>query len=185
MKNPRLTEENMNALLIALALQGGATAPAPSDKFPTAPILSGTEWLNTKDAEVAAKYKGRITLVHFWAFACGNCKNNLPAIQRLTEKFAKQGVVTIGIHTPEIEIEKKVENVQKAIDKHKITYPVLVDGDYKMWKAFGTQWWPTLYIIDQNGKARWYAAGELNYGERKGEVEAEKVIESLLKRKGA
>jgi len=185
MKTARLTVLVMNALLIALALQSGASAQASPSKFPTAPELSGTEWLNTKDAETVAKYKGRITLVHFWAFACGNCKNNLPAIQRLTEKFAKQGLVTVGIHTPEIEIEKKVENVQKAIEKHKITYPVLIDGEYKMWKAFGTQWWPTLYIIDQNGKARWYAAGELNYGERKGESEAEKVIESLLKLKGA
>ncbi len=185
MKPGRLTHIHMNALLIALVLQGGSAAPAASSKFPTAPALAGTEWLNTKEAETAAKYQGRVTLVHFWAFACGNCKNNLPAIQRLTEKFAKQGLVTIGIHTPEIESEKKVENVQKAIEKHKITYPVLVDGEYKMWNAFGTKWWPTLYIIDQNGKARWYAAGELNFGERKGEAEAEKVIESLLKRKGA
>lgn len=148
----------------------------------TAPEFIGSEWLNTEKPITMASRKGKVTVVHFWTFACINCKHNLPAIQHIYEKFKDRGVEVISIHTPELAEEKDVANVKKAVEKYGIKYPVLIDGKYENWKAWKTEYWPTLYIIDQQNKVRGYWAGELNYNGQGGEEKAIAYIEQLLKR---
>jgi thiol-disulfide isomerase/thioredoxin len=147
------------------------------------PEFIGSEWFNAEKPITMASRKGKVTLVHFWTFACYNCKNDLPALKRLTSDFKSKDVVTIGIHTPEIEIEKDIEQVKKNISKLGITYPVLIDGDYKNWKAWKNQVWPTLYVLDKEGKLRGGWIGEMNYNNQGGEEKMRKLINQLLAEK--
>jgi len=151
--------------------------------FPKAPELVGKQWLNTKAPITWAERKGKVTLVHFWTFQCSNCLNNLPAVSRLDSKFKGLGVITIGIHTPETEAEKKFENVVTETPKLKIDYPVLFDGKSENWSKWKQSYWPTLYVIDKNGFVRFQWLGELNYNGKNGEAEAAKAIKLLLEEK--
>ena len=147
----------------------------------TAPEFIGKEWLNTEKPLTMADRKGKVTLVYFWTFACYNCQNNMPAIRRITEAFKKDGVETISIHTPEIAEEKVVANVKKAIEKRSIKYPVLIDGEYANWKAWGTDVWPCLYVVDKHNIIRGGWLGELNYNNQDGEAKISGLIRQLLK----
>lgn len=150
----------------------------------SAPEFIGKEWLNVdKEAPTLAGRKGKVTLVHFWTFACYNCKNNLPAVQRLTSKYQKEGVEMISIHTPELKEEKDVTNVKKAVEKYGIKYPVLIDGDLANWKAWKTNCWPTFYVIDKKGIVRGGWIGELNYNNQGGESKMAVLIRQLLEEK--
>ena len=149
----------------------------------TAPEFIGKQWINAEKPLSMAERKGKVTLVYFWTFACYNCKNNLPAVQRLTDDFKKSGVVTISIHTPEIKEERDVANVKKAVEKYNIKYPVLIDGEYLNWKAWGTDMWPCLYVLDKHNKLRGGWKGELNYGGQLGESQIADLITKLLKEK--
>jgi alkyl hydroperoxide reductase subunit AhpC len=148
-----------------------------------APEIVGDQWLNTKEPVMMKNRTGKVTLIHFWTFACINCKNNLPAVKRLTEKFKDDGVVTIGIHTPEIEIEKNFEEVKKRTAKLGIEYPVVMDGEYKNWKSYQVTAWPTVYVIDKKGRIRGGWIGELNYQNANGEGKMSTLIQQLLKEK--
>lgn len=147
------------------------------------PELASGEWVNSKEAIKLADRKGKVTFVHFWTFACYNCKNNLPAIKRLTEKFKEDGVVTIGIHTPEIKIEKDPEQVKAHIKKYNIEYPNLIDGEYKNWNAWKVTAWPTLFVVDKRGVLRGGWIGELNFNGQRGEDEIAKLVRQLLTEK--
>ncbi len=146
-----------------------------------APEFIGKEWINASRPIRMADRRGKVTLVYFWTFACYNCKNNLPAIQNLTDTFKKDGVETISIHTPEISEERNVENVKKAVEKHRIKYPVLIDGSYANWKAWGNNVWPCLYVVDKLGNIRGIEQGELNYGNQNGVAKVSGLIRKLLK----
>lgn len=145
-----------------------------------APEFIGTEWMNSAKPLTMASRKGKVTLVHFWTFACYNCKNNLPAIKRLADKYKPEGVEMISIHTPELPEEKDTENVKKAVDKYGIKYPVLLDGKFENWKAWGTDVWPTLYVVDKHNKIRGGWIGELNYKDQGGEGKMAVLIRKLL-----
>ena len=148
-----------------------------------APEFVGSQWINAAKPITLASRRGKVTLVHFWTFACINCKHNLPAVQRLADKFAEKGVEVISIHTPELAEEKDIENVKKAVEKNGIKYPVLIDGQYSNWKAWKTEYWPTLYVVDKSGKIRGGWIGELNWNGAKGEEEVAKLVENLLSAK--
>ena len=151
---------------------------ASRDKI--APEFIGKEWINTSNPIRMADRRGKVTLVYFWTFACYNCKNNLPAIQSLTDTFKKDGVEMISIHTPEISEERNVDNVKKAVEKHRIKYPVLIDGSYANWKAWGNNVWPCLYVVDKLGKIRGIEQGELIYGNQNGVAKVSVLIRRLL-----
>lgn len=165
------------SVFVALALLGQSIVGS------TAPEIVGSQWINSKDPVLMKDRKGKVTLIHFWTFACINCKNNLPAVKRLTEKFKDQGVVTVGIHTPEIEIEKNFEEVTKRTAKLGIEYPVVFDGDFKNWKSYQVTAWPTLYVVDKKGKIRGGWIGELNYKNANGEGQISTLIQQVLKEK--
>ncbi len=146
-----------------------------------APGLIGKEWLNTEKPVKLSDRKGKVTLVYFWTFACSNCKNNMPAIKNLNEAFKKEGLETISIHTPELKEERDIANVKKAIEKNGIKYPVLIDGDYANWKAWQTNVWPCLYVLDKHNRVRGGWQGELNYNNQDGEGKMTLLIKQLLK----
>lgn len=155
----------------------------PRNEKLKAPELVGTNWLNLGDKKpfTLAERKGKVTIVHFWTFACENCQHNLPAYERLLQKYGSKDVAFVGIHTPEIEIEKKEENVKDAIVKEKIHFPVLVDRDGTNWKRWKQSMWPTIYVIDKAGYVRFEWQGELAWKGAKGEEDVVSAIEKLLK----
>lgn len=147
-----------------------------------APALTGTTWINHEAKAFDWKErKGKVTVVHFWTFACSNCKANLPAYDRAYAKFKDKGVEMIGVHTPELEQEKKLENVQAAVKKYGITYPVLVDGDMANWKRWNLEWWPTVFVLDKNGQLVFKWAGELAWKGADGERQMIASIEKALR----
>ncbi len=154
-----------------------------SDSSEKAPELVGSQWLNPPEGEpiMLQSRLGKVTVVHFWTFECINCRHNLPAYARLQKRFEKLGVQFIGIHTPELEAEKDPESVAKAIKELGITFPVLIDGQMQNWKRWGVHYWPTVYVIDKQGRVQFKWEGELNWEGADGETKAADAIRAMLK----
>lgn len=143
--------------------------------FQKAPELQGIAgYINTNADELKEKIKGKVVLYDIWTYSCINCQRTLPYITAWDEKYSDKGLVIIGIHSPEFEFEKDINNVQLAVEKFGIKYPVVLDNDMKTWNAFGNHYWPRKYIADDDGYIRYDHIGEGNY------EETEKVIQQLL-----
>lgn len=137
--------------------------------------LSGADgWINSKPL-TAKELKGKVVLVDFWDYPCINCIRAIPYIRAWADKYRNNGLVVIGVHTPEFDVEKQRPNVEKAVKKFGITYPVALDSDYKIWNAFHNQYWPAHYFIDARGKVRYEHFGEGDYDQ------SERWIQKLLK----
>jgi cytochrome c biogenesis protein CcdA/thiol-disulfide isomerase/thioredoxin len=159
------------------AAETDADAP-PLDDEGTLPDLSGAvQWLNSPPLTAEA-LKGKVVLVDFWTYSCINCLRAIPYVRAWAEKYKDQGLVVIGVHAPEFAFEKNVDNVKRAIANLKITYPVAIDNDYKIWRAFDNEYWPAHYFIDAQGHIRHHHFGEGSY------AESERVIQELLKEAG-
>jgi peroxiredoxin len=148
-----------------------------------APELTGDSWLNLpKGSKLSlASRKGKVTIVHFWTFGCINCKRNLPAYDRWWKRFATNGVVVIGIHTPESEAERDPANVAKRVKELGIAYPVLLDPDRQNWNRWQQRWWPAIYLIDKQGRVRYVWECELEYQKAGGEAKMTQLIVELLR----
>lgn len=146
-----------------------------------APSLVGEPslWLNT-DSKPVAFEKGRVYVVHFWTFGCINCQRNLPHYAKWQKRFAGEKVTFIGVHTPETEDEKRFENVQSAVKREGITYPVLFDPKSENWKSWQQVYWPTVYLIDKKGRVRYYWFGELEWQNAGGEAKMRGYLRKLL-----
>ena len=143
------------------------------------PSLDGAvQWLNSPPLTAQA-LKGKVVLVDFWTYSCINCLRTLPYVKAWAEKYRDQGLVVIGVHTPEFAFERDVGNVTKAMKDLGITYPVAIDNDYKVWRAFNNQYWPAHYFADAQGRIRYHHFGEGKY------AESERVIQQLLREAGA
>jgi cytochrome c biogenesis protein CcdA/thiol-disulfide isomerase/thioredoxin len=140
-------------------------------------LLGATTWLNspplTKDA-----LRGKVVLVDFWTYSCINCLRSIPYVKAWWEKYKDHGLVVIGVHAPEFAFEKNVDNVRKAVSTLGITYPVAIDNDYNIWRAFNNEYWPAHYFIDAKGRIRHHHFGEGSYDE------SERVIQQLLTETG-
>jgi cytochrome c biogenesis protein CcdA/thiol-disulfide isomerase/thioredoxin len=142
------------------------------------PSLAGAvEWLNSPPL-TPEQLKGKVVLVDFWTYSCINCLRSIPYVRAWADKYRDQGLVVIGVHAPEFAFEKNIGNVKQAVAKLKIDYPVAVDNDYAIWRAFNNEYWPADYFIDANGKIRHHFFGEGDY------AESEKVIQQLLAEAG-
>jgi len=138
------------------------------------PALTGAvEWLNSP-ALTSQSLRGKVVLVDFWTFDCINCKHTLPYVKDWAQKYEKDGLVVIGVHTPEYGFERIISNVKKQVKDLGITYPVAIDNDYTIWRAFNNQYWPAHYLIDAKGQIRYTHFGEGRYDTQ------EKVIQQLL-----
>jgi hypothetical protein len=118
-------------------------------------------------------------LIEFWTFTCINWIRTLPYVRSWFEKYRSNGLVVLGVHTPEFGVERDVENVRRAAKDMRIDYPIAIDSDYAIWRAFGNQYWPALYFADANGQIRHHRFGEGEY------EHSELVIQLLLKAVGA
>ncbi|MVW87134.1 cytochrome c biogenesis protein DipZ [Pseudomonas sp. PB101] len=138
------------------------------------PSLSGAvEWINSP-ALTNEALKGKVVLVDFWTFDCINCKHTLPYVKDWAKKYEKDGLVVIGVHTPEYGFERIIDNVRDKVKEYGITYPVAIDNNYAIWRNFDNQYWPAHYIIDAKGQVRYTHFGEGSYDTQ------EKVIQQLL-----
>jgi thiol-disulfide isomerase/thioredoxin len=136
-----------------------------------------TGWLNSPPLN-AAELRGKVVLVNFWTYTCIYWIRTLPHVRAWADKYRDQGLVVIGVHTPEFEFERKVDNVRHAVNDMRVAYPVAIDSDYAVWRAFGNQAWPAVYLIDAQGRVRHRHLGEGEY-ER-----TERMIQQLLAEAG-
>src|ERR687897_613810 len=137
-----------------------------------------TGYINTEPINLS-DLKGKVVLVDFWTYSCINCIRTIPYLVDWNEKYADRGLVIVGIHAPEFEFEKNVDNVKVAVKKFGIKYPVIQDNDKGTWNAYENQYWPQKYIVDNEGFIRYDHIGEGGY------AETEKVIQSLLQERTA
>ncbi len=142
--------------------------------FGKAPELTGiTNWINSPPLSIM-QLKDKVVLIDFWTYSCINCLRTLPYIEKWDANYKNDGLVIIGVHTPEFEFEKDPKNVAEAVSRLGIKYPVAQDNDYKTWQAFHNHYWPAHYLIDKNGELRMAHFGEGKY------VETENAIRELL-----
>jgi thiol-disulfide isomerase/thioredoxin len=157
----------------------GLDAPvhvAASDAALSAPLVSllgARQWLNTPPLQPEA-LRGRVVLVNFWTYSCINCLRMLPHVREWAAKYKDRGLVVIGVQTPEFAFEKDVANVSKALTTLGVSYPVAIDNDFKIWRAFNNVAWPALYFIGADGRIRRHVFGEGDYDE------SETFIQKLL-----
>ena len=142
-------------------------------KSPDLKGISG--YINTSEEEIGEQLKGKVVLYDFWTYSCINCIRTIPYLTAWDEKYSEEGLVILGIHTPEFEFEKKYENVIFATEKFAIEYPVIQDNDKEIWDDFQNRYWPRKYISDHEGYIRFDHIGEGAY------KETEEVIQLLLK----
>ncbi|MGC9958251.1 cytochrome c biogenesis protein DipZ [Roseiarcus sp.] len=163
------------------AMMKAAPAAAAAENLPVEgmlPPLSGAvQWLNSPPL-TAESLKGKVVLVDFWTYSCINCLRSIPYVRAWAEKYKDQGLVVIGVHAPEFPFEKNIDNVKSAVARLKIDYPVAIDNDYAIWRAFNNEYWPADYFIDAEGRIRHHYFGEGDY------AESEKVIQQLLAEAG-
>jgi thiol-disulfide isomerase/thioredoxin len=143
------------------------------DKSPSAPEFAAGDWINSEPLTLKS-LRGRVVLVEFWTFGCYNCRNTLPAIKSLDERYREKGLTIVGVHSPEFADEKKLENVRGEIAELEIHYPVVTDNDYATWRAYDVAAWPTIFVLDKSGRIRWMHVGEGAYDQ------TEQVIQKLL-----
>ncbi len=156
----------------AVQPQASSTEALPVEG--TFPSLGGAiEWLNSPPLTPQA-LKGKVVLVDFWTYSCINCLRALPYVRAWADKYRDQGLVVIGVHTPEFAFEKNVDSVRKAAADLGVTYPVAIDNNYTVWRAFNNQYWPAHYFIDAEGRIRHHHFGEGEYDQ------SERVIQQLL-----
>ena len=140
---------------------------------PKAPSIAEGVWINS-DSTTLEKLRGRVVLVEFWTFGCYNCRNTLPSVKDWDAKYRDRGLTIVGVHTPETDSEYNIENVRREVPSLGIKYPVVTDNDYKTWKAYNVEAWPTTFVLDKQGRIRWLHIGEGSYEETEG------VIKTLL-----
>ncbi|MGO4809381.1 thioredoxin family protein [Cupriavidus sp. 2MCAB6] len=171
----------LRAALVALVIgavyfigTGARTFSAPPANGSAAPEFTGiSQWLNSPPLSMQA-LRGKVVLVDFWTYSCVNCINTLPYVKQWYEKYKDRGLVVVGVHTPEYAFEKSTANVQAALGRLDVRYPVAQDNGYGTWSAFRNEYWPALYLIDADGRIVYQHFGEGSY------AETEAVIQKLL-----
>lgn len=174
----------------SIAVPAVAPAPIPKEVLPMTPAtarlpiegnfpsLSGaTAWLNSPPLNPSG-LRGKVVLVDFWTFTCVNWLRTLPYVRAWAAKYRDKGLVVIGVHTPEFSVEHDIANVRRATQAMRVDYPVAVDNDYGVWRAFNNNYWPAVYLADAQGRIRYHHYGEEAY------EETERVIQQLLREAG-
>ncbi|KAB7897168.1 redoxin domain-containing protein [Rouxiella sp. S1S-2] len=153
-------------------------APVLSDLGPMPSLDGAVQWLNSPPLTPQA-LKGKVVLIDFWTYSCINCLRALPYVKAWADKYRSEGLVVIGVHAPEFAFERNVNNVIQESKKLGIDYPIAIDNNYSIWRAFNNQYWPAHYFIDAKGEIRYEHFGEGEY------PQSERVIQQLLKEAGA
>jgi thiol-disulfide isomerase/thioredoxin len=160
-----------------------ASAPAPTESAvqPAAPRLSGPPapeltgggaWINSEPLTLAGlQQQGRVVLIDFWTYGCYNCANTLPYVKQWWGKYKDQGLVIVGVHTPEFASERVLENVQVAVKRQGIGWPVVQDNDMTIWRAYGNHYWPRFYLVNSQGQIIYDHIGEGAYEETERQIQ--------------
>jgi len=166
----------LRSAFVALALTG-LTACAPSQARPlsggTAPEFTGIDnWINSQPLTLS-QLRSKVVLVDFWTYSCINCIHTTPYVKQWYEKYKDQGLVVVGVHTPEYAYERDTKNVQDAVRRAGITYPVAQDNRYATWKAYDNLYWPAFYLVDKSGKIVYTHFGEGDYDKTEAAIKAQ------------
>ena len=154
-------------------------APTPALGEGRLPSLAGaSSWLNSAPL-TPSDLRGKVVLIDFWTYTCINWMRTLPYVRAWDQAYRRQGLVTIGVHTPEFDFERDPANVQRAVSTLRVPYPVAVDADSVIWRAFGNRFWPALYVVDAQGRIRHRRDGEGD------QPASEQVVRQLLSEAGA
>jgi thiol-disulfide isomerase/thioredoxin len=157
-------------------MTGRTAPPLPTEgRFPS--LAGATAWLNSPPLDPAG-LRGKVVVVEFCTYTCINWLRTLPYVRAWAEKYRDNGVVVIGVHTPEFSFEHELENVRRALEEMNVGYPIAVDSDHAIWEAFANRYWPALYFIDPRGNIRHHRFGEGDY------EGSETVIQQLLTEAG-
>ncbi|HEV2828927.1 MAG TPA: redoxin domain-containing protein [Pyrinomonadaceae bacterium] len=154
----------------------GSSAEYESSKSATAPELATGSWINSEPLTLK-DLCGRVVLIEFWTFGCFNCRNTVPHVKSWHDRYRAQGLIVIGVHSPETGDESKIEDLRREVVSLGINYPVVTDNDHKMWNAYDAYAWPTIFLLDKQGRIRWMRVGEGDY------EETEQLIQKLLAEK--
>jgi thiol-disulfide isomerase/thioredoxin len=141
-----------------------------------APELATGDWINSEPLKLK-DLRGRVVLIEFWTFGCFNCRNTLPFVKSWNDRYREKGFTVIGVHSPEFDDERRIENLRHEVSSLGIRYPVVTDNDYQTWNAYKVEAWPTVFLLDKQGRIRWKHVGEGDYDE------AERLIQKLLAEK--
>jgi cytochrome c biogenesis protein CcdA/thiol-disulfide isomerase/thioredoxin len=171
-QNDQMMARNPQGTPVSSEMTGPSTGGSASGDA-LSQINGATAWINSPPL-TPDSLRGKVVLVDFWTYSCINCIRSLPYIKAWYAKYKDDGLVVIGVHTPEFPFEKDEANVQKAVRDLGVLYPVAMDNDYRIWRNFNNQYWPAHYFIDATGHVRYHHFGEGNYDE------SEKWIRGLL-----
>jgi thiol-disulfide isomerase/thioredoxin len=156
-----------------------ATVPPQVEVVTTAPEFpEDTEWLQSKPLTLAS-LRGQVVVVHFWTFGCINCIHNYPVYKGWQEKYAGKGVTIIGVHTPEFADEADVDRVRAKARANGLEFPIATDNHGRIWKAWENLYWPSIYLIDKQGRVRYHWDGELHLESAEGRQFAARIDELL------
>ena len=176
-------QQESNFIPASIENKNGSTiSQIDKSQFKKAPDFAKiTGYINTEEGRPInlKDLKGKVVLVDFWTYSCINCIRTLPYLVDWNEKYADKGLVIVGVHSPEFEFEKNIDNVKAAVQKYGIKYPVIQDNDKGTWDAYQNRYWPRKYLVDNEGYIRYDHIGEGGY------AETEKVIRSLLAERAA
>jgi thiol-disulfide isomerase/thioredoxin len=159
------------AMTLSAGMWGGVEANQRAPRE-LAAIGGAVEWLNSPRL-TPSSLAGKVVLVDFWTYTCINWLRTLPYVRAWAQKY-RQGLVVIGVHTPEFAFEHNLDNVRRAVRQMRIEYPVVIDNDYAIWRAFRNQYWPALYFIDAHGRVRQHHFGEGEY--QRSEVTIQRLL---------
>ena len=157
-------------LVVAAALV--SVQARASDRMPDTITATG-QWLNSPPL-TRENLRGKVVLVEFWTYGCINCRHTLPYVKAWSDKYSAEGLLVIGVHTPEFAFEKDRGNVERAVRDLGITYPVVMDNEYEIWNSYQNRYWPAQYLMDAQGQIRHKHFGEGAY------QETENMIQKLL-----
>lgn len=137
-----------------------------------APELTNNTWLNVDAPLRLADLRGKVVILEMWTFGCINCQNVMPSLKEWHSRYRDQGLVIIGNHYPEFSFEEDLDNLKDAIARFDIQYPVAQDNNGDTWRAYKNHYWPTLYLIDKQGRIRYVHIGEGRYKETEENIKA-------------
>lgn len=137
-----------------------------------APEITNDVWINTDEPLTLASQRGKVVLVEFWTFGCVNCRRVIPYVRDWYETYGGADFTVLSVHYPEFAYERDVENVRAAVAELDVPYPVAIDNDRETWGAYNQRYWPTLYLVDRDGRIRYTHIGEGAYAETEAAIRA-------------
>lgn len=178
----------VSALLFSAAVISNNSASEPNGhqspkKLPEFTHHQAKSWINSKPLSVETLLsQNKILLIDMWTFDCWNCYRSFPWLNDLEKKYQKQGLQIIGVHTPEFDHEKIRSNIEKKVKEFKLHHPIMIDNDFSYWRSLNNRYWPSYYLVDQQGQIVYSHVGETHKGDRKA-VNLENKIQELLRLK--